>query len=177
MSLATLFGSWSGCSCHCFCHALYLREGFGSPESKEDPGLDWRKKKDDPMILPSPAFRGRAQLSTESVRVRQAGRDPLNLSCGEKPMSWPELIRIMIELAFENIPQWGLCGRPKRWELDSPLLRGDGAILSFSNVNPLSSEEPRVHRPNSGAKHCQCRSESGQCDAIAYFASSRCYAP
>jgi hypothetical protein len=83
-------------------------------------------------------------------------------------MFWLDLIRIMNELVFENIPQWGLRGRPKRWEFDALLLRGGGATLSFSNVNSLSSEEQRIHRPNSGSKHCKCRTESGQYDGIAH---------
>ena len=50
-------------------------------------------------------------------------------------------------------------------------------MLVLSKINPLSSEEMRIERPDSGAEHCQGCAKSGQYDAIAYFASSGRDAP
>jgi hypothetical protein len=37
----------------------------------------------------------------------------------------------------------------------------------FSNINPLSSKEARIDRPNTRAKHRQRGPERGKSDAIA----------
>jgi len=82
----------------------------------------------------------------------------------------------MIGLSFSNNPHSGF-SLAQIWPMDTTLLGGMGATLRFSQINPLSSEEARIEGPDSRAKHCQGGAESGQRDAIAYFASSGRDAP
>jgi hypothetical protein len=102
---------------------------------------------------------------------------PAVLIYGKRDRCSDRLSPIMNGLHFENIPKWGGCGHLKRWQLKTTLLGGNRTTLVFSNINSLSSEEARIDRPDSRAKHRQGGTESGKHDAITEVTRSRQHRP